>query len=61
MKCIAGAKIRLFYEAPVYYNSVSENTIAEKQLVSTINHTKKVRKSFWGIKLGLILANSKIA
>ena len=48
MKCIAGAKIRLFYEAPVYYNFVSENTIAEKQLVSTLIHSEfeRVAESF---------------
>ena len=40
MKCIAGAKIQLFDETPVYYNSVLENTVVEKQEVSTMNHTK---------------------
>lgn len=40
MKCIAGAKIQMFDETPVYYNSVSENIITEKQEVSSMKHAK---------------------
>lgn len=43
MKCISGAKIPPFGEAPVYYNSVSQDANTDIQIVSSIN-TQKLMK-----------------
>ena len=36
----SGAKIQMFDETPVYYNSVSEKIVSEKQEVSSMKHAK---------------------
>ena len=41
MKCISGAKIPPFGEAPVYYNPVSQDVITDIQTVISTN-TKKL-------------------
>ena len=51
MKCISGAKIPPSGEVSVYYNSVSQDAIADIQAVSSIS-TKIVEKLFMASNLG---------
>ena len=52
MKCISVAKIPPSGEVSVYYNSVSQDSIADIQIVILTN-SPKIVENFYGIKLGL--------
>ena len=54
MKCISEAKVQLFRKTSVYYNSIFQDAVADKQTVSLMNTLKNCRKLLLGIKLGLI-------